>query len=447
MEPARTFSPELWSRFHEEHWGRSPAELRQPMPAPFATPAEVFRELQHACDLFRVGDRTIPLQLITGTETELTGVDLAEHLPQRGDAGIEAYAERVTRRLDGARFTLLLNSCQRHSPLLWRRTRQFLKPLLALIPAYATSPALFLGNYSQTPYGIHRDPSSLFLFVLHGRKRLRVWPGQAFLDAERAKPPRAYQSLRHLRPDVDEAAAQEEALVLEGGTGDVLFCPSTYWHIGESVEGLSLSVNAGLTPVLPGEEIWARLSAEVDRRMREHLEASPLLLTLHDLPEAAGTIPVSAKRAMEELAQASESATLRHALEVSWLNTVTAGGCQPPPPPLPWRRLEDEVVVCADPAFPIRWLPAPDRKIVLSAGGASFTLPANPRVLQLIERLNGGEATPVGRLIAEHAGDGTVDGVRYSASPEGLRTVLSRLYSFRALEEVRIPDREETLHP
>src|SRR5579862_308639 len=121
MSARYTLSGDLWASFREEHWGRKPAVLRRPFPQPFITAAELFEGLRHASDLLRSGDAAVPLQVVAEDETALEGADLAEHLPHARDASVEAYVERVTQRLDGRRFALLINGYQRYDPAFWQR--------------------------------------------------------------------------------------------------------------------------------------------------------------------------------------------------------------------------------------------------------------------------------------------------------------------------------------
>ena len=71
--------------------------------------------------------------------------------------------------------------------------------------------------------------------------------------------------------------------------------------------------------------------------------------------------------------------------------------------------------------------------MVCSANGHSFTIPADPRIIKLQAQLNSGASVSVGELIAKYTGVTQSEGVEFIASAEGIRTVLSKLYSLRAI--------------
>ncbi len=91
--------------------------------------------------------------------------------------------------------------------------------------------------------------------------------------------------------------------------------------------------------------------------------------------------------------------------------------------------------VRGDPEYPILWLPAENHQIIISANGHSFSIPADFRIIRLIERLNTGAALRVKSLIEEHAGTTRYADVEYEAEPEGIRTVLEKLYTLHAITD------------
>jgi 50S ribosomal protein L16 3-hydroxylase len=412
----------FWDRFMQDGSDRSPRCLER-LPVPLAESAEVFEVVKKTSAASRQGDRRSPVRFLMEEEFVLVGPMLDRYVPREEDASLEAYADRITSSINGRRFGLALNLFHVHDWRLWMRMREFGRGYAKRMPAHYVHPAIFLGNYDRTPFGIHRDPVTAFMFVMQGRKRLHLWPPDYFKDES---DPRRAHSYKQLLPD---------ALTLEGGPGDVLFWPPGYWHVGESLGGeMSMSLNIGYHAWHPFDGLQERLEAQ-SQPSEESAPVEPF--DLERLRQSASALTGEIDRRAQALRDAARDPAFRHSMEVGWLKHLTGSGYDPVPDALPWKKLEDEAVVRACPEYPIRWLPAPERKVVLSAHGLSFTLPANPRVLQLVERLNRGEALPVDLLITEYAGEGVVDGVRYSASPAGLRTVLSKLLSIRAIEDAR----------
>jgi hypothetical protein len=420
-----TLGPDVWEELLENSWGRAPRVLRQPLAAPLLSGEEAFEAVQRACAAWGAGDRRATVNF-SADDFLFSGSDPANYLPLERDATADEYRARIERQLNGRKFAVVINSLQAHDERLWVRMREFLRPLSERIPAYSTNVCLFLGNYDRTPYGVHRDPGSIFQFVAGGRKRMRVWPAESFTD--RDGPVRRVPG-----------AGPDEGTVLEGGPGDVLFWPSSHWHVGEGLDSFSIALSLGVTPVRPSVDAWTMLMRRVEEMVAETINGDWAQCGLAGLHGSADALPKIARLAESALRKAAADPELLQDLRKSWLNHATGLGCHLIPPPLPARDLADDETVRGDAGFPIAWMPLPDHEMLCSAGGHSVTVPADPRIQALIQCLNGGRSATIGSLVQEFAGVSELDGVRFVASPDGIRTLLARLVSFRALRAVRAP--------
>src|SRR6185503_17197565 len=79
------------------------------------------------------------------------------------------------------------------------------------------------------------------------------------------------------------------------------------------------------------------------------------------------------------------------------------------------------------------WLVDASHQLVCSANGHSFTIPADPRVIRMLKRLNTGEPLLVSDLIKKYVGTSKSNGLEFVATPDGIREVLSKLYSLRGI--------------
>jgi hypothetical protein len=418
-EDRHSLPPAFWEAFLERNWNCRPCALQQPLAAPLMTGKETFAAVQQASDAYRGGDRRMRPRFVV-EDFLWTGADVGEFLPDERDASVAAYAARMERRLEGRKFALVIDGLQAYDERLWVRMRQFLRPLSERIPAHSTNICLFLGNYERTPYGVHRDPASIFMFIAEGRKRMRTWPAESFTDQD--------GPVRRV-----PGTGPDEGTVLEGGAGDLLFWPSSCWHVGEGLGSLSMAFSLGVTPARPAVDAWELLLSRVEEEVAEAINSDWARCGLAGLHENGDAMAQVALLAEEALREAAADPALLHTLRKNWLNYATALGCFLIPAARPWRRLADDETVRSDPDFPIMLMPLPEHEMVCSAGGHSVTLPADPRVQALIRRLNSGRSATVGSLVEEFAGSSEVGDVRFNASPEGIRTILGRLYSFHAL--------------
>lgn len=398
-----TLPAHFWAGFRRTSWEAKGTVLKQPFATPIASPAEIFR-----C-LVKAGERYRPRSHDADVEFCLEGAallaDVGKHLPRAGDKTAAAYARRVTELLGGQRFGLVVSELQQYGAPLWFRLRAFVRGLVAAVGAPATAKAtLFLGNYRNTPFGVHRGQSSNFMFVIDGRKRILGWP-DAYMHRQKAD---ATYTLDYRR-------YRKDAIVLEGTPGDVLYFPSDYWHIGEDVGGLSMAISLMLfMEARPAEHVLPHVEERLATRL------------------GAGTPRAHVQSALTALRAMSSDTGLRRVLTAACLNHATGSGFTAVPPPLVVRTLPETAVVRGHPEYPIRWLPTGTGEILCSANGHAFTMAAHPKILALLGRLNGGEPCRVGDLLREYAGTARKGG-RRALPPVEIRTLLAKLASLRAL--------------
>ena len=420
----RKFTPEFWSSFVEQYWGQRPLVIKQPFAKPLTTSDEMFSAIKNASEQFRAGGPDCSFRFYTEEGFLLTGPKLQHYTPEISDSSAADYVDRMTNKLNGRRFGLVISQFQVHEAWLWQRVRKFLRGLSAELEALPWVEIVsFLGNYDKTPFGIHRDEVSVFLFVIEGRKRIYVWPRDYFSDSDDVRLESDFEQLRR------------DAVVLEAEAGDIIFWPANFWHVGESVGGLSSSISIAIGPLHPAEIVWNSLLTKIKERLEPSLATSKFPTTPAEVQRRLKLISKMSNLAVAELRKASGDPKLAQSLRVLWLNLITGAGSDYVPPPLPWRVLRDDQVIKGCPERPILWILDTDGEMLCSAQGHSFTIPADPGVIRMFKRLNRGEAARVADLIAEHTGKTMRAGVTFNASPEGIRTVLSRLYSLRAIEE------------
>jgi 50S ribosomal protein L16 3-hydroxylase len=414
---------DFWSHFVAHRWGKSPFVIKKPFARPLATDQEVFLAIRHAADQFRASGSNVRIRFYM---EDGFSVRPEPYLPDRSDRSAAAYAARVTGKMSGQCFGLILNGFQAYDTELWRRMREFLRGLLTEISSQPmVEGVLFFGNYDKTPRGIHKDPVDIFLFVIEGRKKMYLWPEEFFQDGED----------HDARLDSDFAILRRDAVILEGEPGDVIYWPSSYWHVGEAVGGLSVSLSLALKPLQPSSEILEHLKQYIEESVSASLDGGNFPTTPTQLEESVEMISKVTKLAIKALQKASRDADFAQAIQVSWLDRLTGSGSDPVPAPLPVKALADDAFVQGSPEYPILWIPVADHQLACSANGHAFTIPADPKTIELLKRLNSGETVQVKSLIEEHTGMTQCDDVNFNTLPEGIHTLLSKLYSFRAISK------------
>lgn len=354
--------------------------------------------------------------------------EVRRYLPESGDGSLEQYVARLAGILGGRRFGVRLEDYTTFDDPTWFRLRDFLRPYFDVIgiPAKPTNIVLFLGDYARTPFGIHQDFHETFVFVLAGRKRFRTWPGEYFDES------------RNITGSLTYDAFLGDATTVEGGPGDVLYWPADHWHVGEGAAGFAASLSMAVTPGngfrSPLEFFQRAWSAAGERLGSPGRKSGPALVVApRALAASARGISRSVEKARRSLEKAVAGSSLEDAVKSEWLDCATSLGIENPPRPLPWRTLKDDEILRGDPLYPVVWLPAGDDRMICSANGHSFTIAAHPGIRKMLGELNTGRARRVKDLIEKYSGTVRTGRVEIEALPEGVRDILEKLRSIRAV--------------
>jgi hypothetical protein len=387
---SHALAPEFWKRFAVEHWERTPAVFPGVFDAPILTGDEVLRGLKVAFARLQPGDPGArPRCYLEGAEVT-NGASYARFLPTAADVTLEAYAARL-----GPGFGVVVNAFHVHHPALWHRLREFFRGLYAVtgLPAAKTDPVLFFGNHPVTPFGVHTDQASVFTFNLGAPKRMLAWPADHF--QKRGVPVMDTHLLASHGPHA------QDAVELKMAARDLMYWPSSHWHVGVSGGEILTTLGGGAyfdTPALALIEPAMRLA------LRGTREWGPM-------PATDGALPAELERALEAAQAAVTSGALRREVHAEWLRRVTADGCLPAPPLVPValapkdrvQRAEGAAIFHA--AFPDGLLLAANGQSWFLAPAAGATLDAAP-VVEVLAELNRGEPVRVGQLAKKSAGLG-----------------------------------------
>ncbi len=256
---AFTPAAEFWQQFVERFWEREPTTLPNPAKGPLMTPAEALTIFQRLGERFRTG---LEADVDLYVESGLLKAGIGRLLPAAADRDLEAYQARVTDQLGGRRFSLVTNSVRSESREHFHRVKAFTRGLFELIGKDAgwLGADIFLSNTLQTAFGVHRDSASNLSYIVSGRKRMLVWPLEVFADRRdvRCAGPKKNVFL----DDLDYEACRGRATVLEGGPGEMLYWPASFWHVAESTGQPSLVFNV---PVYLNSAVY-RMAAEYFKR-------------------------------------------------------------------------------------------------------------------------------------------------------------------------------------
>ncbi|GAA1923552.1 hypothetical protein GCM10009716_34960 [Streptomyces sodiiphilus] len=387
-----------WKLFAERHWDREPVLFRGVAPAPFQAD-EVFRAAVQGTR--PPGPRLMPpnAQFTIGREQQTRP---GSWLPQPSDGSLAGYGERLARELGGRRYALVVHGFHTgHAPL-WQRERAFYQGLWEQVgqPAGGVITTLFHGTYEHSPVGVHRDRFATFMYALRGRKRMRFWPVRPWSGP--------------MTTVLDYAHCRESSFSVEVAPGDLLYWPSSHYHVGESAAGgdePATSVNVGvpredhravtdLMDLLVGLDASALLTLETDIGRLPRVPDSLLVPPAEAPAGLSGELPAALDRALALFRGLGEPGRLADLVRVRSLEHWTAGGFRPAPPPgpLPPPAADAEVLRATE---PVLWTEGEDGELLCGAAGhvARTRLP-RPDLIRLLRALGGARPPAVGALLS-----------------------------------------------
>jgi len=385
---------------------KKPGVFRNLLPERLATPEELFEGVRASWKRQETDVRSV---YVNGRR--LTPAEAFSFHP-REEEDFDAYLSRITAAQE---VTFVIYGMQVHSPALWLRTREFLSGLLPLLGVpIDVDLELFSGKYRTTPRGPHRDDASNLSWILKGEKTMLVWPPDFF---EKRGIPTATQRGQNwhrelCEPDVVERF-RDEAIVLHGKPGDLLYWPYTYWH----------------TAVADKHDAPMMLNTCLYNRPKADALGAVLLEMLRQMdpkridnfgrfdPAQGGrsSAPEEIVATLENLGKLCASDQMKDLLAERFVEHASASGFATLPAKVS-RNLPAEVgTVRIDPRFPIHWREV-GQELRMWSNGYALTVPTGPRQVNLLSRLNEGAPVPV-----DLAGDAT------------LRPLLEELQSTRVL--------------
>lgn len=433
-------SPGFWDEFVKEYWLQRPGTFRRPSSSPLVSPEQFFDSCAAYTARSQLSGQAPTNRVRVFVDGALQSQPVDEGAVLAADGSLDGYLERMKRQHGDKEFGLVLSNVQVLSDTVWWRSAGFLRELYQHVgQATGTKIDGFFGTYRGTPFGIHKDDEEVFTFVVQGRKRFLLWPYEFLSERFDLSGDFRWGSLNPgLVVDED---LRRSALVLDGEAGDVMYCPSSYWHVAEwagegpppATLGLGIRVHAFSAHANPFAMVGQVLG---NMGFAGETPIAPIVLPFYLSPGSIGIDPAIEAllvRAREHLTHAK----VQRGLEERALAWLTGLGYQDLPDLLAPRTLSETDQVESSAAFPIVYRRYAPDDVVCSIHGR--LLSASDRFLPLVHRLNEGGRHSVVSLIAEFTSPGLAQGDRLAR--EELLEALQALYCARA---IRVADPDHT---
>lgn len=415
-----------WHEFVEEYWEKKPFVLNAEEFKFQVTEEELFECILNAS---KNGDNSGKYPFSIWIDN-LYISDFQHYAPKQSDKNIKGYADRITGVPPTKEFTYYQGRLQVHSDKLWYRARVFSEGLLRLVglPTKGINLDTFIGRYSSTPRGIHTDAASTFMAIVHGHKKMLLWPPEFFNNINvEIKGTELHKTLM----DFDYKTVLDKAIVLDGDPGDILYWPSSYWHIGiaDDPNELVAIINFGM---FFDEQSNAMITKFVTDALQNSLE------NYHKEPTYKSTQIETALevefKALNNIREFINSSIPETQLKNQWLKRLSAVGFRHTPLPL-----DDDVEIDASTQFVID-LPVlidkNENELFIYANGHYLQVDYDPTVIKILDFVNSGNTFSIeslNKLAGNHFGvlndiGGLPGLVKYLFSKKAIRLL-------KALEE------------
>lgn len=230
----QTRTQNFWKKFAKSVWEKKPILAKD-----FESPLREIQAEQIFSMLVRYSDFCRKNKKADGFKLYIEGrlqadEDVLDLLPLKKDKTLLGYHLRMEEIFED--YCLVCDELLQVSQENLNKLNAFTTNLFSYVgfPHRFVEIGLYLGNYRQTPFGVHVDGCGVFSFPVFGKKTFRLW-----------KPEFAQKN-----PSLDRAhnyaPFKKASETLVASTGDMTYWPSSAWHIAESDGSFSATWSLGV---------------------------------------------------------------------------------------------------------------------------------------------------------------------------------------------------------
>ncbi|MEO5976054.1 MAG: hypothetical protein ABIS36_21380 [Chryseolinea sp.] len=372
---------DFWDKFVEQNWEKSAFSMERAFETPPIQPSALFKSVVTCVTDFPAH---VGVRFYVGTALQTLYIGHAM-LPQTSDNSFEEYNRRLRGQLNAQDYCLIITNIESVDFELWNWSREFLYGLYEKIGfnKLGVYYGLFIGNYSKTPFGVHRDPESIFHIPVVGRKTLRTWDG-------------GYEAMK---PGIVRAHDYSEFVVdsvkVEAGPGGILYWPSPAWHIAERSDDFSVSLGLSLN-CFPSIAQGLTQRAEIDPSGLVPPDFDPCVKFSPDnLGNSAVELPPDFKAASVFM----ENLNWEVIFHKQWIKLVTGYNFMYPPQPELMKVMRRDATISGNAKYPIVAVNLAGDQLAVSANGHLIDLPSNDVFVKIIKKVNDGQSVKVTSLI------------------------------------------------
>lgn len=305
----------FWRGFTKNNWEKKPLLLRNVQSSlRELTAAEIFKLLVLYSDRCRRSNNPEGFKFyIEGFKA--SAEDVLQVLPEKEDKSLLGYHARMNSLFPDYCLVcdelLTVNLKKQH--LLTDFTDELYRHVG--FPNRFSEMGLYLGNYRKTPFGVHLDSCGVFSFPVAGVKRFLLWT-----PAFGKKNPGLNRTFKYDK-------YKKDSQLLEASPGDMVYWPSSAWHIAESDGSFSATWSLGVWVDQPFKELLSEPFKELLDKKGGALTAATTtrFKTLHSEAGEVTELPEAYLKSIELLRNLS-AVELQEILLKSWMKHISLQG-------------------------------------------------------------------------------------------------------------------------
>jgi len=245
-------------------------------------------------------------------------------LPSRSSNSLDDYLNELQAKNGFDQFCIYINNAHIHDEIILT-VRDVLIKVFEYIPYTASwiNTDFFIGNYSKTTFGAHKDPIDNMMFMLFGKKRMLLWSDSVWKEVLGNPNDDSFISLDYER-------FRGSAIECNLFPGDFLYWPSEYWHVGEN-DGLSASFNidyqVNYDSVLE-DQVTKELFRNVFKRIGKQAftQHGKVNILSDSTPPFQSRLPEYYRQVKDSLVKEIAESNLELEMNALWIKKVTSHG-------------------------------------------------------------------------------------------------------------------------
>ncbi|KYG62450.1 RNA methylase [Bdellovibrio bacteriovorus] len=314
--------------------------------------------------------------------------DVLQVLPEKSDKSLLGYHQRMEAEFSD--YCLVCDELLQVNLKKQHLLTDFTDELYRHVgfPNRFSEMGLYLGNYRQTPFGVHVDSCGVFSFPVVGTKNFRLWP--AGYGEKHPALDRAFKYDKY----------KKDSVVIKAGPGDMVYWPSSAWHIAESDGSFSATWSLGVWVNQPHKEMFTDSLKDI---LSTKLGAKGDLPTtkfksLHNKSGEVSELPQAYQDSLRTL-QNLTSEELQEAFLKSWMKHISLQGFKTVPGVRLKLSYKSKIKLRSDRSL-ILWQQGVIKKntYYFSFGGVLVESNSFP-LLKLVQALNDRKAFVVGEFL------------------------------------------------